>query len=154
MLDAVLKNRKAFFLCGYNKETSLETCNEEVSQLWRDYTVRKDELFDVYGCKKDFYGLIWSSNHTESYNYLIGIEVSNTIHSPKESICKFIPETIYAVCQVPVSMSAFDAWTEYYGRTLPNAGYTPDTEHGFNFEYYPTGGNGDYELWTPILREC
>ncbi|WP_167815154.1 GyrI-like domain-containing protein [Sporolactobacillus shoreae] len=153
MLNVTLKKRQAFYLCGYNKETSLETCGKEISQLWRDYDAKKDELFDIYGCKKDFYGLIWSSSHTGYYNYLIGIEISNITHSPKETICKHIPETIYAVSHVPVSMSAFDAWTEYYEKTLPNAGYTPDKEHGFNFEYYPAGSKSDYELWTPILRE-
>lgn len=153
MLNVILKKHQAFYLCGYNKETSLEESGEELSQLWREYDARKHELFDIYGCKKDLYGLMWSSDHAGRYNYLIGIEVSNAIKSSKEILCKYIPETTYAVGHVPVCMPAFDAWTEYYEKALPNAGYTPDAGHGFNFEYYPAGGNGNYELWTPVLKE-
>ncbi|GGL43573.1 GyrI-like domain-containing protein [Sporolactobacillus putidus] len=150
MLSLKLKKRQAFYICGYYKETSLETCEKELSKLWRDYDTQKEELFNAYGFKRDFYGLMWPSAHSGRYYYLIGIEGNDKIQAPKEAVCKCIPGANYAVGQVPAGMSAVDAWTDYYEKTLPDAGYTPNAEHGFNFEYYPDGSHKAYELWTPI----
>lgn len=48
----------------------------------------------------------------------------------------------FAVLHVPASLPAVDAWTQYYEKILPEAGYVPNKEHGIDFEYYPHGGGG------------
>lgn len=150
-MELKLQSRNTFYICGYFIETSLETCGEDLSKLWRDFETNKEELFNVFGYKNDFYGLMWyTENHR--YCYLIGIEVDGISKAPTGACCKCVPGTNYAIALVPQTLSAVEAWTEYFEEILPNAGYIPNAEHGMNFEYYP--GKGAYELWTPVIKRC
>ena len=152
-MDLKFKSRDTFYICGYFVETSLETCGKDISKLWCDFDSKKEELFNVFGYRNDFYGLMWSTeNHR--YCYLIGIKADDINKIPIGACFKCIPETNYAVAYVPSNMSAVDAWTKYYNETLPGAGYIPNVEHGMNFEYYPKGNSGAYELWTPVIKRC
>jgi len=145
------KVRETFNICGYCVETSLETCGEELSKLWCDFETRKEELFRMFGVRKDFYGLMWKTQNGR-YCYLIGIEADSIGKLPDGVVCKQILPANYAVYDVAAGKSAFDAWTEYYEKTLPDAGYTPNAGHGFDFEYYPNGGGEAYQLWTPVAK--
>ena len=44
------------------------------------------------------------------------------------------------------------AWTVFFFEAIPQAGYAPNYEHGFFFEYYPDGVHGSFELWTPVVK--
>jgi predicted transcriptional regulator YdeE len=90
---------------------------------------------------------------SNSYFYLIGVEKAKTETLPEKSEFKQIPSAKYAVASVPSSLSAVDAWTEFYNRVLPEAGYVPANGHNFDFEYYPHGAGKNYELWTPVQKK-
>ncbi len=150
-MDLKFKWIDSFYICGYFVETSLDTCDEDLSKLWSDFEFKKEELFNIYGYKEDFYGLMWyTDNHR--YCYLIGIEVDNIDKMLEGAIYKYISGTDYAIAYVSADISAIDAWTDYFDKILPDAGYIPNTKHGYNFEYYPNGHTGEYELWTPVIR--
>lgn len=149
-----LFNRSAFSICGYSTETSIETCGTDVRKLWKDYESTSQKLYDVFGMREDFYGLMWKTKTSKSgYFYLIGIEVPKTGKLPEKAEIKQIPAAEYAVASVPLSISAVDAWTEFYYKVLPEAEYIPAIGHVFDFEYYPHGDRKDYELWTPVQRK-
>ena len=95
---------------------------------------------------------MWSTENGR-YCYLIGIEIHDINKAPLGTCCKCIANTNYAVAYVPSNISAVDAWTEYYEKILPEHGYVPNASHGIDFEYYPNGTNGNYELWTPVTKE-
>lgn len=149
-----LINRSSFFICGYSMETSLETCGTDLQKLWKNYERGSQKLYDVFGMKEDFYGLMWKTKTSKStYFYLIGIEASQTGKLPPKTVIKQIPPAEYAVASVPSSLSVIDAWTKFYYKVLPGAGYTSAIGHVFDFEYYPHGDGKDYELWTPVQKK-
>ena len=152
-MDLCFESRSHFIICGYCVETSLETCEKDLSQLWKDFNAKKTDLFDLFGYRKDFYGLMWKT-HGSHYCYLIGIQVDSIDLAPEGACYKSIPAAYYAVASVPPSVSAVEAWTQYYEKILPGAGYVPNAGHGFDFEYYPNGGQGIYEMWTPVEKIC
>lgn len=149
-----LFNRSAFSICGYSMETSLETCGPDLKKLWKDYNLTAQKLYDVVGMREDFYGLMWKTKTSKSnYFYLIGIEVAEAKKLPEKAGIKRIPPAEYAVASVPSSISAIDAWTEFYYKVLPDTEYIPALGHVFDFEYYPHGNEKDYELWTPVQKK-
>jgi AraC family transcriptional regulator len=151
-MDLEFKNRDAFQVCGYCVETSLETCGTDLAKLWQDFAQHKEELFELFGYRKDFYGLMWLTENSR-YCYLIGIETDKPEKAPEGTVCKQVPTALYAVLYVEASRSAYDAWTDYYEEILPNAGYLPNTGHRIDFEYYPGGEGEAYELWTPVIKK-
>lgn len=142
-------SRDSLLLCGYYVDTCLEDCGKDIAALWDVFNAGKDDLYNAFGHRSDLYGLMWyTQNHR--YCYLIGMEANESVCSPAGASRKNVPPARYAVVRVPASASAVDAWTEFYKKTIPEAGFAPDAAHGFNFEYYPDGADRDYELWTPI----
>lgn len=151
-MDISLLERDTFTVCGYCAETSLETCGTDLGQLWRNFETKKQALYEAFGAREDFYGLMWKTTGGR-YCYLIGIEAADTGKLPFGAVSKSIPPSKYAVASVPSSQSAVDAWTKFYYEALPGAGYIPNAGHGFDFEHYPYGGQADYELWTPVIKK-
>lgn len=149
-MDFQLIQRDSFSICGYCAETCLKTCGPDLGQLWAEYELKKEQLFSRFGRRGDFYGLMWKTGG-ERYCYLIGIEVPPGSEIPEGTVRKDIPPSSYAVASVPSTRSAVEAWTEYYYKALPDAGYEPNTGHGFDFEYYREDGSA-YELWTPVVK--
>lgn len=153
-MDFKLIKRGPFSVCGYSVETCLKTCGPDLHKLWNDFEVKKKELFDIYGKRENFYGLMWkTAKESDHYYYLIGIEINKAAKIPEGAELKQIPSEEYAVASVPPSVSAVDAWTDYYYKTLPKAGYEPNAGSGIDFEYYPLGGNKRYEIWTPVVKK-
>lgn len=152
-LDLRLCSRNTFLIAGNSMETSLETCRMDLEKLWRDYDSAKKKLYDLFGAREDFYGFMWKTEVSKnSYFYLIGIEVAKAENLPEKAEIKRIPSAEYAVVLVQSSLSAVEAWTEFYNKVLPEAGYIPAAGHDFDFEYYPHGAGKDYELWTPVQK--
>lgn len=149
-----LCKRDSFLICGHDTETSLQTCGTDLERLWRSFEHEKQELYNRFGAREDFYGLMWKAGASkDNYSYLIGIEIDQTTHPLGKSVVKQIHAAEYAVASVPSSLSAFDAWTVFYNTALPGAGYIPADRHLYDFEYYPHGAGKDYELWTPVQRK-
>lgn len=153
ILNLRLCSRNTFFVTGYSVQTSLETCEMDLDKLWRDYESDKKNLFNIFGACEDFYGLMWKTKASKNgYFYLIGIEAPKTKCLPEKAESKQIPSAEYAVVSVAASLSAVEAWTEFYEKALPENDYVPAVGHDFDFEYYPHGAGKDYELWTPVQK--
>lgn len=146
-----LCEKEEFYVCGYFVETSLETCGPDIGKLWRDFKAKKAELYASCGAHDDFYGLMWKTQG-DRYCYLIGVAADQSAAILKGATFKHIPRAKYAVAKVPASISAVDAWTEFYYKVLPEAGLTPNAAHGLDFEYYPCEDYNFYELWTPVIN--
>ncbi len=162
-LNLKFEHRDGFHVCGYSVETCLDTCREDLSLLRRDFDAQKGVLFEALGFRDAVYGLMWYTQD-HRYRYLIGVEAADAGKAPSGAQCVCIPAAEYAVATVPPSVSAFDAWTAFFEKALPAVGYTPDSNHGLYFEYYPCGmgsgadvsaANMDHacELWTPVIRQ-
>ena len=153
ILNLRLCSRNTFFVAGYSVQTSLETCTMDLEKLWKDYDSNKKNLFDLFGAREDFYGVMWKTKASKNrYFYLIGIDVAQADRLPKKIETIQIPYEEYAVVSVPASLSAVEAWTEFYNKVLPENEYVPAVGHDFDFEYYPHGVGKDYELWTPVQK--
>lgn len=153
ILNLRLCSRNTFCVAGYSIQTSLETCKTDLEKLWIDYDSDKKNLFDLFGAREDFYGVMWKTNTLKNeYFYLIGIDVAKAECLPEKTEIKQIPSAEYAVVSVPASLSAVAAWTEFYDNVLPENDYVPALGHAFDFEYYPHGAGKNYELWTPVQK--
>jgi len=148
-------DKTGFQICGYSVETSLEESNQDVAALYSDYfSSGKAMLIDniAKGNATEYYGLMWYLEGHKRYRYLLGKEIVNLSMTPNEAEIKEIPSAFYAVASFEKDYDGVKAWTDFFFEAIPQAGYTPDYNHGFFFEYYPNGVNGEYELWTPVVK--
>jgi predicted transcriptional regulator YdeE len=150
-----LINKASFQICGYSVETSLEESSKDVEGLYNAYfNTEKAALIDnVARIKaKEFYGLMWYLEGHERYRYLVGKETVNLTEIPLNAELKEIPAALYAVAAFKKDFDGVKAWTDFFFGAIPQAGYAPDYNHGFFFEFYPDGVDGKYELWTPVVK--
>jgi len=144
-----------FQISGYSVETSLDESSKDLTALYNDYfNTEKAILIDNVAKNRaaEYYGLIWYMEGHERYRYLLGKETVNPSAIPVEAELKEIPAALYAVAYFENDYDNVKAWTDFFFEAIPQAGYEPDYEHGFFFEYYPDGINGNYELWTPVVK--
>jgi len=144
-----------FQIIGYSVETSLDESSKDVAALYSDYfNTEKATLIDNAAKNKaaGYYGLMWYLEGHERYRYLLGKETVNPSAIPVEAEWKEIPASLYAVAYFEKDYDGVKAWTDFFFEALPQAGYAPNYEHGFFFEYYPNGVNSNYELWTPVVK--
>jgi predicted transcriptional regulator YdeE len=147
--------RDGFQICGYSVETSLDESGTDVAALYNDYfNTEKSLLIDNVAKNKgaELYGLMWYPEGHKRYRYLVGKETANLSEIPIGTELKKIPSALYAVAPLAKDNDGIKAWTDFFFEAIPQAGYVPDYEHGFFFEYYPDGVDGDYELWTPVVK--
>ena len=147
--------RDDFQICGYAIETSLSESGRDVAALYNDYfSTEKTTLIDDVAKNKstEYYGLLWYLEGHERYRYLLGKETAPLSLIPAGAVLKEIPAALYAVAHFEKDYDGVKAWTDFFFEAIPQAGYTPDYGHGFFFEYYPDGVNGQYELWTPVVK--
>jgi predicted transcriptional regulator YdeE len=152
-VEISLHERGPFTLCGFVKETSLTDCAKELGALWAQFSGRKPEFEAAFGRQPGFYGLMWKTQG-KHYCYLIGVEATGDETPPTGAVFQPVPAGHYAVASIKAAQSAVDAWTEFYYHTLPQANLLPNAGHGFDFEYYPDGNGGDYELWSPVIAKA
>lgn len=149
-----LVEKPVFQICGYSVETSLSESGQDVAALYSDcFSSDKASAMDVIS--KDataYYGLMWYLEGHERYRYLLGRESANLSALPTNIESKDIPAARYAVASLEKNYDAMKAWTEFFFEAILHAGYAPDYKHGFFFEYYPDGVDGDYELWIPVVK--
>lgn len=145
-----------FQICGYSIETSLEESGQDVAALYRDY-FRSGMALAIDNVAKNktaaFYGLMWYLKDHKRYRYLLGKETSLLSEIPDNAALIEIPAALYAAAAFEKGHDAVNAWTDFFFKAIPQAGYAPDDTHGFFFEYYPAGVNGNYELWTPVVKD-
>jgi len=147
--------RSDFQISGYSVETSLDESGKDVAVLFSDYfNTEKAALIDNVAKNKaaEYYGLMWYLEGHERYRYLLGKETVNPSVIPAEAESKELLAALYAVASFEKDDDNTKAWTDFFFEAIPQVGYAPDYEHGFFFEYYPDGVNGDYELWTPVVK--
>ncbi len=151
MLELV--TRPAFHICGYATETTLEGNDGDIAALYRDFfeTGKEHTLLRLPGCQNGYYGLEWYTEGHQSFFYLLGKAVDETADTPAGAVIKHIPAARYAVAEMPAGRNLVEAWTEFFYTGIPGAGYAPNAEHGFYFEYYPEDVHGRCELWTPVI---
>ena len=148
-------DKASFQICGYSVETSLDESSKDVEDLYNDYfNTEKATLIDNAARIKatEFYGLMWYLQGHERYHYLLGKETVNLTVIPSKAELKEIPAAFYAVATFDNDYDSVKAWTDFFFEAIPQAGYAPDYEHGFFFEFYPDGVDGKYELWTPVVK--
>jgi predicted transcriptional regulator YdeE len=144
-----------FQICGFSVETSLEESNQDVEALYSDY-FESDKVSMINNVAKsrteEYYGLMWYLEGHERYHYLLGKETVSLSATSIKAELKEIPTALYAVASFEKDYDAVKAWTDFFFEAIPQAGYALDYEHGFFFEYYPDGVNGNYELWSPVVK--
>ena len=148
-------DRAAFQICGYSVETSLDESSKDVAALYNDYfSSEKTTLIDSMAKNKsaEYFGLMWYLEGHERYRYLLGKETGCPSTIPAGAEIKELPAALYAVASFEKDYDGVKAWTDFFFEAIPHEGYAPDYEHGFFFEFYPDGVNGNYELWTPVRR--
>lgn len=146
--------RKGFQICGYSVETTLAESGNDVGALLQAYGGSGAAQIDAIASSgsAEIYGLMWYTQGHERYRYLVGKEAQNPIAVPPGSELKQIPKALFAVAGYPREYDNTKAWTEFFFTDIPEAGYAPDYDNGYFFEYYPNGMDGDFELWTPVIK--
>lgn len=148
-------DKTGFLICGYSVETSLEESGHDVAALYTDY-FGSGKATAIHNAAKskaaEYYGLMWYLEGHERYRYLLGKEAVNLSLIPADGERKEIPAALYAVSSFEKDYDNTKAWTDFFFEAIPQAGYKPDYDHGFFFEYYPNDVNGNYELWTPVVK--
>lgn len=147
--------RPDFQISGYSVETSLDESGKDVAALYSDYFNSERAAFmdNIAKSKSaEYYGLMWYLEGHKRYRYLLGKETVNLTVLPAEVEIKEIPAALYAVAYFEKDNDGVKAWGDFFFEAIPQAGYAPDYEHGFFFEHYLDGINGDYELWTPVVK--
>lgn len=153
-MDLKIVNRNEITLCGDVVETSLDTCKKDLGELWDNYREGKSSILfrNTIEYSKGLYGLMWyTQNHR--YCYLLGKETNPDRTDIDSARLKKVPAARYAIVSVPENMSITEAWTVFFEKILPEAGYMPDSDHGLYFEYYEDESNKTCELWTPVKEK-
>ena len=122
---------------------------------YNDYfNTEKAALIDNVAKNKaaEYYGLVWYLEGHERYRYLLIKETVNLSAIPAGAETKGLPAALYAVASFGKDHDGVKAWTDFFFEAIPQEGYAPDYEHGFFFEYYPDGVDGNYELWTHMMK--
>lgn len=148
-------NRPDFQVCGFSVETSLKEGYRDVENLYNDYfcSDKAKIINDMTNSEtKEYYGLMWYLKGHERYRYLLGKEAIDFTLTSTEVELIDIPAALYAVVEFEKGFDNTKAWTDFFFESIPQSGYTPDYEHGYFFEFYPNGMDGNYELWTPVVK--
>ena len=102
------------------------------------------------------YGVCWNFEANGDFDYLSGVEVSNTTGLPPGFAHVVLPSTRYAVFTHDEHVSSIPQTIEYvWGTWAPNSGVR--TAKGPVYERYGDGFNpqmglGDIEFWVPIAE--
>ncbi|AET67851.1 hypothetical protein Desor_2249 [Desulfosporosinus orientis DSM 765] len=150
-MEIKLVNRDEITIGGNVVETSLDTCEKDLNELWNNFRYKS---FDTVNLESNngLYGLMWYTQD-HRYCYLLGKEIRAKGENLDSLIIKKVPAARYAVVSVPKDMSIVQAWTLFFENVLPKNGYIPDSEHGLYFEYYDNEGYKTCELWTPVIEK-
>jgi len=139
--------RDDFYIGGCSVETTLVNSSKDIALLFQSCENKNFALKEA-----EHYGLMWYTQGHERYRYLVGKETPYSSSIPIGLELKHIPKALFAVASYPHGYDNTKAWTDFFFTDIPTMGYTPNYEHGYFFEYYPNGAEGDFELWTPVEK--
>jgi len=153
-MEIHIKERDTFYICGYCVETTLAQNDDDVSALYDDFFDNQKDaiLMKLNDCKKGYYGLIWNTKDHERYCYLLGVEVGQENTAPENAVLKKVSSTKYAVASFPQGEDIIKAWTEFFYKEIPKAGFRVNDEDNAYFEFYHDGVQGEFELWVPVVK--
>jgi AraC family transcriptional regulator len=143
-------------IVGLSRHYTLET-RSNIPVQWQQFVPQMNAV----NAKNNqaAYGVIWNSLDDCSFDYLSGVEVSDSKNLPEGFISLQLPEQRYAVFvhSKPVAVitdTINTIWTEW----APDSGLTL-SENAPCVEYYgenfnPETGLGDIEIWIPVATSA
>lgn len=146
--------KNTFYICGFYVETNASQNDKDIESLYHDFFDGGNEtnLLELPGKKSGYYGLTWYTQGHEKYCYLLGFEVDQSNSIPQNALLKEIPKAKYAMVSFAQGTDIIEAWTEFFYKAIPQAGYSVNEDQNLYFEYYPDSVNGSFELWVPVVK--
>jgi predicted transcriptional regulator YdeE len=150
-MEVKIVQREEFIIGGLSVETTPENNDKDIEVLFSYFCNRKMQLLNnITKNTKEYYGVIWYTKLHERYKYLVGQKINSITN---DFDVKILPEGQYACSKFSANYDPIKAWTDFYYKGIPEAGYKPIEKNDISFEYYPNGLNGEYELWTLVEKD-
>jgi AraC family transcriptional regulator len=139
-------------LAGLRKRYTFETMTE-IPALWSAFGPRIGTIPAVVGAAA--YGVITGTPDGTGFDYLAGVEVSETAALPSDLTTIAVPAQRYAVFSHPGSVATLCETIDHaFHQWLPTSGHElsghPDFFERYGERYNPETGTGDIEIWIPI----
>jgi predicted transcriptional regulator YdeE len=145
------ENRKDVLIAGPNVTYSFET-RSNIPALWNRFAPHIGKVTGQIG--KSSYGVCWNYKPGIGFDYLSGVEVSNTTGLPAEFSHVRLPAARYAVFTHREHVSAIPKTLDaIWKKWLPNSGHEATGAPAFERyteEFNPHTGMGGTEIWIPI----
>ena len=152
----IVEDVKSFTIAGLSKKINFNSLTEIPSQ-WEEFLLMKDEIKNRTG--KASYGLCFNLSNQNEFEYLCGVEVTDTVGLDPKFHSMRLNEHNYAVFSHEGHVSAISETSDYIWKNwFPGSDYEYDASADFFFERYgvrfdPLSGVGDIEVWVPIVKK-
>ncbi len=145
------ENGKEMLIAGINETYTFET-RDKIAVQWERFVPRSTSVPSQVG--KCAYGVCWNYKPGVGFDYLTGVEVSDTKGLPKDFVHVRLAPAHYAVFthrgHVSLLPQTLDAiWKKW----LPHSGHEPTGAPSFERyteEFNPQTHTGGTEVWLPI----
>jgi AraC family transcriptional regulator len=147
------ENGKLLLLAGLTERYAGAACGNEIPAQWQRFG---RYLGHVPGQAGDVaYGVCYNFDEDGNMDYLSGVEVSDFAALPPDFVRLRITPQRYVVFTHTEHISAIrGTWNSIWNDWLPKSGHTvadaPFFER-YDKNFNPQTGNGDVELWIPIV---
>jgi hypothetical protein len=147
----LIKIEEDIIIGGLSVETTPEHNDKVLEKLYNDFihNGRMKYLNSLTNNMYEYYGVIWYTKIHEKYKYLLGQRLTEKIENLDMKILK---KGQYACSKFPQKYDGIKAWTDFYSKEIPEIGYKPIEQEDIAFEYYPSGLDGEYELWSLVKK--
>ena len=146
-----IAERGAFLVAGLSERHSPETM-EEIAVLWQRFMPHIGNVPGQLGSVA--YGVCSNSDGHGNFDYLAGVEVSETAQLPPQLTAFLIARQRYAVFTHRGHILTIPhAWAEIFGRLLSDAGLRPlgaPSFERYDERFDPASGSGEVEIWVPL----
>lgn len=143
---------KDFIIGGFSIETTFEDNDKDLEILYNDFihNGKMEYLNKITQNRKEYHLATWYTNKNEGkFKYLLGQKINEKEDNLE---IKTIKNGEYAVSKFPPKYYTFKAWTEIYNEGIPGIGYKFKEPEDIAFKYYPSGFDGEYELWVLVEK--
>jgi AraC family transcriptional regulator len=138
-------------IAGFNATYTFET-RKNIPSQWERFAPLIGKVPAQVG--KISYGVCWNYKAGSGFDYLTGVEVSDSSKLPADFSQIRIPAQRYAVFTHRKHYSAIpNTLDAIWKKWLPNSGYVPSASPSFERyteEFDPKTGMGGTEIWVPI----
>lgn len=146
-----LENGRAMLIAGINETYTFES-RVNIPNQWRRFVTHLGNIPGQVGT--DSFGVCWNFKEGCGFDYLTGIEVSQTDQLPEGFSQVNLPAQRYAVFAHSGHVSTIDNTIEaIWSRWLPSSGYAlaaaPSFER-YTKDFNPQTGQGGIEIWLPL----